>query len=98
MGWTIIRFNGQGKKDARLSQEFEIKGFDHLNLKNFRVIKFLDPYGDYSIGAKQFDDLTKDLKELEEVKKVEPKLLKELVQLIDQCKNDPNSYLKIFGD
>lgn len=98
MGWTVVKFNGQGKQDKKLSVEFEIKDIHNVDLKNFRTIKLLDPYGDYSIGAKQFDDLTKDLKELEKNKQVNQKLLIELVGLIDECKSEPNSYLKFFGD
>jgi hypothetical protein len=69
-----------------------------LDFKNFRTIKFLDPYGDYSVGAKQFDDLIADLRQLEKNKQVNPKQLRELWGFIDECKTEPNSYLKFYGD
>ena len=98
MSWAVLKFSGQGKEEKKLSDEFVIKDFDRLDIKNFRAIKFLDPYGDTTIGSKQFDDLIADLRQLEKKGQIKSDQMNEIVGLINECKRELNSYLKFFGD
>ena len=98
MGWSVIKIDEQGKGEKKLSDEFDITDFANLDLREFKLIKYLDPYGDSTFGSSQFDDLVSDLKQLEKNGRVKPEQIKELLGLISQCKSEVHTYLKFYGD
>jgi|GEM_PF-3247477 hypothetical protein len=98
MGWTVIKINESGKEEKKLSTEFEINNWDNLDLKQFRVAKYLDPYGDMTVNSRQFDDLKFDLRTIDNLGLTNQKILEELLKLIEDCKKEPHSYLKFYGD
>jgi hypothetical protein len=98
MSWTVMKMDERGQKEKALSSEFEIEGFDNLDSGKFKLIKYLDPYGDSTFGRTQFDDLTSDLKQLEKSGRVKTKQMHELIGLINECKHDVHTYLKFLGD
>ena len=98
MGWTVIKIDEHGQEEKKLSSDFEIRNFDNLDPGDFKLIKYLDPYGDSTFGRTQFDDLTSDLRQLEKLGQVNKKQMGELLGLIYECKKDVHTYLKFFGD
>ena len=98
MGWTVVKIDEEGREEKKLSDELDIDGFDTLDFKRFKLIKYLDPYGDATFNSRQLDDLLTDLRELEKNGRLKTKLLTELEGLVSECKSDVHSYLKFFGD
>lgn len=98
MGWTVVKIDEQGREEKKLSDELDIDGFDTLNVNKFKLIKYLDPYGDATFNSLQLDDLLTDLRELEKNGRLKTKLLTELTGLVSECKSEVHSYLKFFGD
>lgn len=98
MAWTVIKIDEQGREEKKLSDEFEILNFDGFDLSQFKVIKYLDPYGDMTFGSRQFDDLLADLRQLEKMNRVESKQITEPLELINECKNQVYTYIKFYGD
>ena len=98
MKWTVIKIDEEGREQKKLSEEFDIINFGNLDLGQFKLIKYLDPYGDSTFGSRQFDDLIADLRQLENTGQVKPKQMGELLGLINECKNEVHTYLKFYGD
>jgi hypothetical protein len=98
MGWTVIKFDNHGKKEKMLSKEFEIENFDGLDLRTFRVIKNLNQWGDYKIGDRQWDDMLADLSLIAKVGQTDSDTLKELIEIVTDCRDEPGSFLKFYGD
>jgi hypothetical protein len=98
MGWTVIKFNAHGKEDKKASSEFYIHDFDDLDISKFKAIKFLDPYGDYTFGGRQLDDLVLDLQLLNRNGQVDAEQLSELLALVAECGTESGSYLEFCGD
>lgn len=98
MRWTVVKIDEEGREEQKLSDEFDIINFDNLDLGQFKLIKYLDPYGDTTFGRRQFDDLIEDLKQLEKAQQVKPEQMGELLGLINECKNEVHTYLKFYGD
>ena len=98
MGWTVIKIDEDGREEKKLSDEFHIINFDNLDFGQFKLIKYLDPYGDSTFGSRQFDDLIADLRELEKTGQLIPKQMAELLELINECKSEVHTYLKFYGD
>jgi hypothetical protein len=98
MSWTVIKEDENGNSEEQLSEEFHISGTDILYSSNFRVIKYLDPYGDTTFNAIMFDDLITDLTELKTHRPYSAFIIDKIIQLATSCKNDVHSYLKFYGD
>ena len=98
MGWTVVKIDEEGQEEKKLSDEFDIMNFDNLDLGQFKLIKYLDPYGDSTFGSRQFDDLIADLKQLEKTGQIRTKQMSELLGLINECKSEVHTYLKFYGD
>ena len=98
MSWTIFKIDENDNIEKVLQNEFVIENWNSLNIDKFKLIKYLDLYGDTVFNTLQFDDLIKDLKELKNLDITDLKILNELIQLINECKKDTHSYLKFCGD
>lgn len=94
MGWTVAKIDEQGREEKKLSDELDIDRFDSLDTKKFKLIKYLDPYGDTTYNSRQLDDLLTDLRELERNGRLKSKLLTELERLVAECTSDVHSCLK----
>ncbi len=94
MAWTII-LEGEDKNIiSSLSNEFTI--VSNSNLREFKLLQYLDPYGDTIFNHLQMNDLIQDLQSL---KLMENNLLINEVQLLaESCKNKPHTYLVFYGD
>ena len=62
----------------------------------FKLLKYLDPYGDTVFNHLQMDDLILDFKELKEIRYDES--IHEIIQLALTCKAQAHSYLTFYGD
>lgn len=98
MSWIIILEDEDGERIASLSEEFAIRSFnDIVSSKDFRLIKYLDPFGDTFFNKLQMKDLILDL---EDIAKIEPdnKLIDEIISLAKKCLNQQHLYIAFYGD
>ena len=63
MGWTVILEDARKEVISSLDREFHIALRD--NLKDYKLLCYLDPYGDTFFNRLQIDDLIEDLRHLE---------------------------------
>ena len=72
----------------------------HIDLGNdlsqFKLLKYLDPYGDAIFNNLQMDDLIQDIQQL--VKIENDLLTEEVLLLAKRCKAEPHTYLSFYGD
>jgi hypothetical protein len=94
MAWTIILEDENKESVSTLSDEFDIGV--NSDMSNFKLLCYLDAYGDTIFNHLQMDDLIKDLQSLK-LKKTYP-LLDELKILAERCKNEEHTYLAFYGD
>ncbi len=98
MGWTVLLEDENKVKIASLNKEFAIKSFnDIVNRQDFKLIKYLDPYGDTVFNNLQMKDLITDL---ESIAKLEPenRLVDEIILLARKCSSQSHLYIAFYGD
>lgn len=94
MAWTVILETEKKKAIATLPCEF----YSSLSKSpdEFRLLRYLDPYGDTVFNRLQMDDLIDDLQQL---KKMETNpLIDEMLLLAERCKQEAHTYLSFYGD
>ncbi|MEO6000541.1 MAG: hypothetical protein ABIN89_27100 [Chitinophagaceae bacterium] len=94
MGWTVILEDARKERIASLDREFYIAFRD--NLKDSKLLCYLDPYGDTFFNRLQIDDLIKDLRNLEKLET--NTLIDDICALAVRCKEEIHSYLVFYGD
>lgn len=93
MSWTVILENEKGNSILSLSEEFTITS---KNEYKFKLLHYLDPYGDTVFNYLQMDDLISDLFLLK--KEEENFLINELIILSEKCKTERHTYIVFYGD
>lgn len=66
------------------------------DLTSFKLLRYLDPYGDTVFNHNQIDDLITDLKKLDELAIVTD--ISQIISLAKKCKNEIHTYLCFNGD
>lgn len=64
MGWTVIIEDEEGNAKKTMPGEFILSDEEVLSKESFRLLKYVDPYGDTTFNAFMFEDLIKDLIEM----------------------------------
>jgi len=97
MAWTVILEDENGTQLDKLSVEFADMFFDNLNRNDFRILKYLDPYGDTIFNTLQAEDLLTDLIFLKDngLNKV---VIEELIAIVNKLTNLPHTYIVFYGD
>ena len=67
MGWTVIIEDENGNAKKTMPGEFILSEEEVLNNDNFKLLKYLDPYGDTTFNAFMFEDLINDFIELKKI-------------------------------
>ena len=98
MGWTVQIEDEDGNINKTMSEEFIISNEDIIYDKPFRLLKYLDPYGDTTFNSFMFADLTEDLKELKVCLPSDIKQIDEVLEFVKECKGNIHTYLKFYGD
>lgn len=94
MAWTIFLEDENKEPVQSLNDEFDI-GSD-CDLSSFKLLCFLDAYGDTIFNRLQMDDLINDLQRLKQIE-ANP-LLSEIQILAERCKKEEHRYLAFYGD
>ena len=98
MGWTIVIEDENGSAKKTMPEEFILLNDDLLNSEKFRVLKYLDPYGDTTFNAFMFEDLIKDLKDLIKLIPAAKKQIEVIISYAKECDGEIHTYLKFYGD
>jgi hypothetical protein len=94
MGWTVVLEDENKGQIACLSAEFRtgVK----LDQETFRLLCYLDPYGDTTFNVLQTADLLRDLVRL---LAMEPNPLGgELIALVKRSQEEVHLYVCFYGD
>ncbi len=94
MAWTIILEDENREPVSSLNDEFDA-GLTS-NLSSFKLLCYLDPYGNTTFNHLQMDDLIKDLQNLKQME-FSP-LLDKILRLAERCKKEAHTYLAFYGD
>jgi len=98
MGWTIIMEDEDGNTLKMLPKELVIPDEELFVKKPFRLLKYVDPYGNTTFNAFMFEDLIKDLTELKKYLPAEKKQIDEVIKYAKECNDEVHTYLKFCGD
>ena len=94
MAWTVTLEDEDKQVMSSLDREFDTTMRDSLS--GFRLLCYLDPYGDTIFNRLQMDDLIHDLSQL---KKMETNLqIDDVLLLAERCKLETHTYLYFYGD
>ena len=94
MGWTVAVEDEHKDRIACLSAEFGTEV--NLNQETFRLLCYLDPYGDTTFNWLQTKDLLRDLAQLLAME-LNP-LGDELIALVKRSQEDVHLYVCFYGD
>jgi len=97
MAWTVI-LEDENKTQIS-SGDVELISqliFDPSNIKKFKLLKYLDPYGDTIFNHLQMDDLISDLKVIQEINHNND--IEKIINLANECKIGLHVYLVFYGD
>ena len=97
MPWEIRLENENGKAIQILDEIFDYEELEKLTLPKFKVLEYIDPYGNTIFNCLQIDDLIADLNLLRTISEQE-KAIKEIILLAEKCKAEVHTYLKFYGD
>ena len=81
-----------------MPNEFAIPDEDILNNNSFKLLKYLDPYGDTTFNAFMFEDLINDLTELKKLLPADSEQIDTVIGYAQVCIDDNHTYLKFYGD
>ena len=93
MSYTIILEDENKVQLSSLKDEFNI---GLLNKMDFKLLCYIDPFGDTIFNRLQMDDLINDLQIL---RILEPNpILDEIQLLAERCKKEYHLYIAFYGD
>ena len=98
MGWTVIIEDENGNAKKTMPGEFILSEEEVLNNDNFKLLKYLDPYGDTTFNAFMFEDLINDFIELKKLLPIDKKQIDTVIEYARECNEDVQTYLKFYGD
>ena len=98
MGWTVIKEDYEGKAETTLTAEFRLSNTEILFNGQFRILKYLDPYGDTTFNSQMIKDLVLDLEELKTHLPNDKNRIEEVIELATSCLDKPHTFLKFYGD
>ena len=98
MSWTVRIEDEEGNIRKSLSKEFILSDQEIIFNNPFRLLKYLDPYGDTTFNSLMFEDLKKDFAELQELSPADKEQSQEILDLVKECEEDIHLYLKFYGD
>lgn len=98
MSWTVVLENEKEELVASLNKELLHESlFDEDKKKTFRLLRYLDPYGDSIFNKLQMSDLACDINLLVSYG-CDKMLCDDILKLLHQCKSSDHLYLKFYGD
>jgi homoserine acetyltransferase len=97
MAWTVILEDENGKQIEKLPQEFMTPYFDDSSISAFKILKYLDPYGDTIINSIQANDFVSDLIQLKKIDQSNYSI-DDVIAILKKCISSPHTYVVFYGD
>jgi hypothetical protein len=97
MSWTVILEDAIKNALESLDEEFYIKDLGILMQEQFKLLPYLDPYGDTVFNNLQIPDIILDLSILKE-KYAEMILIDTVILLAEKSLKTVHSYLTFYED
>jgi len=93
MAWTVILEDERGEKLQTLNKWF---AFNYSDNVEYKLLKYLDPYGNTIFNPLQIRDLIDDLNKLKSIES-NPQI-DEIIKMAIICSNEVHTYLVFYGD
>ena len=97
MSWTIILENEKGETIQMLPESFDYEELQKLILPKFKLLQYLDPYGDTTFNNLQIEHLILDLNLLKYISQQKDAIDK-IILLAKKCRTEVHTYIKFYGD
>jgi hypothetical protein len=97
MAWTIILEDENGQQIETCSKFLDYNEFSQIELTQFKLFKYLLPWGDTTFNEAQIPDLIQDL-DLLKKSSTQIDTIDKIVELARKCPETSHSYLKFYGD
>jgi hypothetical protein len=97
MPWTTILEDENGQAIETCSDFLDYNEFNHIELSQFKLFKYMLPYGDTTFNEAQIPDLISDLEILKQTSK-QKDIIDKIILLAHKCPETTHSYLKFYGD
>ena len=97
MGWIVIKEDEKGNTILTLPGEFNIPNIGETDF-NFKILKYLDPYGDTTFNKSMFEDLITDLTFIKSTVLNDDPIIDKVITLAKECNDEIHVYLKFYGD
>ena len=97
MGLTIILEDEDGVQVHALNCELYVSSED-LYDNDFKLLKYVDLFGDTTFNSLQLDDLLDDLHRMKSLFPNQSILIQEIMDLAGAAKSKTHTYLKFYGD
>ena len=98
MAWTVIKEDENGNALKTIEQEFIISNIDLIYSGDYKILKYIDPFGDTTFNSLMLDDLISDLTILKSKLSNGFDKIEEIISLANECKSDVHTYLKLYGN
>jgi hypothetical protein len=97
MAWTVIIEDFKGATESTLI-ELILSRTDILDKDQFKLLQYLDPYGDTIFNRYMLDDLISDLEKLSVIIPDDKNQIEQVIKLAIECKKKTHCSLKFYGD
>lgn len=87
-----------GHAQQTLPYQFDFPGIGIIYGGDFKVLRYLDPYGDTTFNKLMFADLIADLTLLKERLPAHSIQIEDVLAFASECQNEVHTYLKFYGD
>ncbi|WP_116108162.1 hypothetical protein [Lewinella sp. IMCC34191] len=94
MAYSVFYEDEKGNPIAAFKGEIKIDYFASIHEKQFKVIHYLDPYGDTTFNQLMLKDLLSDLHRIWR----QDHRLESLIEFIEKNRGETHTYLKFYGD
>jgi hypothetical protein len=97
MPWTITLEDEVGEVIQTLTEFFDYGELHTLNLNQFKLLRYIDPYGDTVFNCLQINDLIDDFEKLKDISK-QTSIIDKIIELGRRSENEVHTYIKFYGD
>lgn len=98
MGLTVILEDENGDAIQILLQELQWDGLTWQERNKFRLLKYIDSYGDTTFNSLQLNNLRADFEQLKLVLVGQTHVIQRIIKLIQECQDQIHTYIKFYGD
>ena len=98
--WTVVLEDERGKEIKSLKGPF-ICGYlenQSVNESPFKILRYLDPYGDTTFNIFQMDDVISDFEQLQKMEECDYSFVQQIITLAEECRSGRHTYLTFIGD